>query len=92
MAGLLQADGSMKIVDIVFKGIGLSVTGRYVYPEESVRNYPDGSGYPGAGGAFEVLCVEKIFRGVYHDVTDIYDSLELTEEISKLCLEKIESE
>jgi len=72
------------IVDIIYRGITLVVSGDYSPEEPEVRYYPDGSGYPGCGAEFSI-------NTIFVDETDIIDlfSEEQIEQIRDMCFDKI---
>ena len=72
---------------IEYKGVELLVQGHYSPPEETVRYYPDGSGYPGCNAEFECFAV-------YIDDVAVFDLFtpKQLKEIEELAILKIESE
>jgi hypothetical protein len=73
--------------NIRYKGVDLVVEGNYSPPEEQIRYYSDGSGYPGANSEFEVSDV--FVRDSFISVFNLFSAENLSE-IEEICLIEIE--
>lgn len=76
----------MATVNVIYKGVSLEVEGTYYQGEPMVMYYSDGSGHPGSPSEFEIDAI--IFDGV--DVTEIYESLGLIDDIAEISCENYE--
>jgi len=76
-------------IQIRYKSVDLVIEGNYSPPEEQVRYYSDGSGYPGANSEFEVSDV--FVRDSFISVLNLFTAENLSE-IEELCLISIEEQ
>jgi len=81
---------SYKTTSITYKGIDLTIGGDFTPYDEGVRYYPDGSGQPPSPAEYDIR--ELWVVGKEEDVSEIYESLDVIEEITDLCIEEIEKE